>query len=404
MPTRNRTVLVVGAGVAGSAFAHWAARHGFTPTVVDREPRLSSRLSRVEIGFGGIAALGRMGLLDRLADEIAPPPAVEFRFRDDGDPVRVPAPSAEHTLVVRRDPLLRELRDLTSADAEFLFGDSVVGLEQTPDGVDVEFEHAEPRRFDLVVGADGLRSTVRELAFEGTAADHIHDLGVTVAVFTVPDFTGQTALSSILVKPGRGAMLTDIPGEDALEAVLLRRRTHKEGETTPETPEDLARAFAEDGWEVPRILEAMAGADVEIASTRQVRLDTWSRGRVVLLGNAAFCSDPMSGMDTVLALKGAMSLAGELARVDGDHRAGYFAYEAAMRPHVEHAQWMGEYSVDGVAPSGGSSGLRMTRVAVWAGAITSRMVAFLTGGSAPGEIGPEFPFDRYLPAGERDTV
>jgi 2-polyprenyl-6-methoxyphenol hydroxylase-like FAD-dependent oxidoreductase len=155
---------------------------------------------------------------------------------------------------------------------------------------------------------------------------------------------------------------------------------------------------------VPRILDEMTRADVKTASSRQVRLDTWSRGRVVRLGNAAFCSDPMSGMDTVLALKGAMSLAGELARVEGDHRSGFFAYEAAMRPHVEHAQWMGEYSVDGVAPSGGSSGLRMTRAAVWAGAITSRVTAFLTGGNNPAETGPEFPCERYLPASERGVV
>lgn len=404
MPTRTRTVLVVGAGVAGSAFAYWAARHGFAPTVVDREPRLSSRLSRLEIGFGGIGVLEHMGLLDRLADGSGPAPAVEFRFGEDGEPVRCPAPSAEHSMVIRRDPLLRGLRDLTYSDAEFLFGDSVTALRETSDGVDVEFEHAPPRRFDLVVGADGLHSTVRDLAFEGTADDHIHDLGVTVAVFTVPDFTGQQALSTVLVKPGRGAMLTDIPGEDALEAVLLRRRPHNERGAGRETPQDLAQAFADDGGEVPRILDEMTRADVQIAPTRQVRLDTWSRGRVVLLGNAAFCADPMSGMDTVLALKGAMSLAGELARVDGDHRSGYFAYEAAMRPHVEHAQRMGEDTVDGAAPSGGASGLRVMRTALRAELLASKVISLFTGGNGVTETGPEFPFERYLPAGERDTV
>ncbi|MFD6099794.1 FAD-dependent monooxygenase [Nocardiopsis flavescens] len=404
MPTRNRTVLVAGAGVAGSAFAYWAAQHGFTPTVVDREPRASSRISRVEIGFGGVGVLERMGIVDRLADEVGPPPTVEFHFRDDAEPVRVPAASPETTLVVRRDPLLRELRALASANAEHVFGDSVTGLEETPDGVDVEFENGPARRFDLVVGADGLHSTVRGLSFEGTEADHVHDLGVTVAIFTVPDFTGQDALSSVLVRPGRGAMLSDIPGEDALEAVLLHRRPRGGRDTERETPEELAAAFAEDGWHVPRILDEMSRADVRIAPTRQVRLDTWSRGRVVLLGNAAFCSDPMSGMDTALALKGAMSLAGELARVEGDHRSGYFAYEAAMRPHVEHAQWMGEYTVDGVAPSGGSSGLRLTRAAVWAGAVATRVTSFVTGGNNLTDAGPEFPFERYAPAGERDTV
>ena len=404
MPTRTRTVLIVGAGVAGSAFAYWAARHGFAPTVVDREPRLSSRLSRLEIGFGGVGVLRHMGLIDRLADEIGPPPAVEFRFGEDGEPVHCPAPSAEHSAVIRRDPLLRGLRDLTRSDTEFLFGDSVTALRETPDGVDVEFEHAPPRRFDLVVGADGLHSTVRGLAFEGTDDDHVHDLGVTVAVFTVPDFTGQKALSTVLVKPGRGAMLTDIPGEDALEAVLLRRRPYDEHGAGPETPQSLARAFADDGGDVPRILDEMSRADVQIAPTRQVRLDTWSRGRVVLLGNAAFCADPMSGMDTVLALKGAMSLAGELARVEGDHRSGFFAYEAAMRPHVEHAQRAGEDAVDGAAPSGGSSGLRVMRTALRAELWASKVISLFTGGSGVAGTGPAFPFERYVPAGERDTV
>ncbi|MGW9347563.1 FAD-dependent monooxygenase [Nocardiopsis flavescens] len=398
MPSRKPTILVSGGGIAGSAFAHWAVRHGFTPTVVERFPDVRSEGFRIEISAGGRRVLEHMGAVDLLDGETGPPPELEFRFGESAAPVRPPGVSVGDETVVGRTALVRALHTLRGPGTEYVFGDSVTALEETPDGVDVEFENGPARRFDLVVGADGLHSNVRRLVFGGTTADHARYLGTNLAIFSVPDLTGQRDLSSALVKPGRGAVLTTMPARDDLEAVLLHRSAAAPRSLTQDgIKAEMARVFADDGWEVPRILEAMRDAHVHFAPSQQVRMDVWSRGRVVLLGDAAFCPDPMSGMGAVLALKGAMALAGELARAGGDHRAGFFAYEAAMRPHVEHAQSLGGLAVSGVAPRGGALGFQAMRAGVRLLSLVSRLVSY-----APRDDEPGFPLARQLPAADRD--
>jgi len=227
----------------------------------------------------------------------------------------------------------------------------VTDLRQYDDGVDVTFEHAPPRRFGLVIGADGLYSPIRRLAFGADAG--LHPLGCAMAWFSAPptDLDGWYLMHN--APGGRVASLRPGRTPAASKAGLGLR-------VDPRTalPRDvdgqralLGRAFAGVGWKAPMLLDAMStAADFAFTNVAQVRLPRWSRGRVALVGDAAACPTPLTGLGTSVALVQAYVLAGELARARGDHHAAFESYEALARPYVATAQQLPPGGVNGYAP------------------------------------------------------
>ncbi|WP_152522893.1 FAD-dependent monooxygenase [Nocardiopsis potens] len=401
MPKGRPSVLISGGGVAGPALAYWLARRGYAPVIVERAPGLRGAGYRIEISSTGTGVLDRMGVLERVRAEGGGPPSAEL-VAGPRDRCFSAPPVGRDAVVIRRDRLGRILYDRAADDAEYLFDDTVAALHQDPGGVDVEFEGRAPRRFDLVVGADGLHSAVRRLVFGGGTADHTRFLGTNLAIFTVPNRFGMRDAMRFHVWPYRGCMITTFPGNAEAEGLFLirsRRPLDMRGMSGEERRRFLERVYAGDGWEVPGLLRDMRGTDLHFAPSLQVRMDSWSRGRVVLLGDAAYCPDPMTGQGSVMALLGAVALAGELDAAGGDHARAFPAYEAAVRPHAEEAQDMGRRSTGFIAPRTGRTGVRLREWAAGAVLAGVRGAARLGVplGPAP-EPGAGFPLDRYAAA------
>jgi 2-polyprenyl-6-methoxyphenol hydroxylase-like FAD-dependent oxidoreductase len=253
---------------------------------------------------------------------------------------------------VLRGDLAAVLHDATRADTEYVFGESVTALDEDGDGVTVGFERSAPRRFDLVVGADGSHSAVRALAF-GPEAECAQPIGCYTTWFTAPaelDLDGWFLMHNMpggrvaSVRPGR------LPGEHKV-GLSFRSGPLPYPRTDVAAQKALvAERFAGAGWEVPRLIAAMhASDDFVLDSMSQVHLPTWSRGRVVLLGDAAWSPTPLTGLGTTLALVGAYVLAGELsvARAPAE---GFRRYEQLLRPYVSGAQKLPPGGVKGFAP------------------------------------------------------
>ncbi|GAA0360151.1 FAD-dependent monooxygenase [Microbispora corallina] len=347
-------ILISGGGVAGSTLAFWLRRHGFTPTVVERAPSLRDGGYKIDIRGAALEVVDRMGLSDevrRHGTDMRIARFVDARGREratmsadlfggrEGDDVEI-----------MRGDLARILHEATRDDVEHLFGDSITGMEETPEGVRVTFETAPPRTFDLVVGADGLHSTVRELAF-GEESRFVHDLGHYISIFTVPNHLGLDRTEMMHPAPGRSAGMYSTRGAADAKALFLFSSPPMAYDRRDVAGQKklLAEAFAGTGWEVPRLLEAMEDApDFYLDSISQVRMDHWSSGRVVLLGDAAYGPSPASGQGTSLALVGAYVLAGSLAAARGDHRAAFAAYERDMRHFAEENQKLAEGNLKGM--------------------------------------------------------
>lgn len=355
---RSTSVLISGAGIAGPALAHQLTRNGCRVTVVERAPDLRMGGQAVDLRGAGRTVVERMGLMERVRAVALDQKGFAFvdsRGRLGG---RMPQDAFGgegiiSEIEVLRGDLAQVLCDATLRDVEYRFGDRITALTQDEQGVDVAFEQAPPQRFDLVVGADGLGSTVRRLAI-APDEECLRDLGLLGAGWTARtdiDLDGWMLMHNLpgglvaSARPGR------LPGE--VKAGFCIRT--EPGATPPADPrgvkELIAERFAGAGWEVPRLLETMWDApDFYTYSTAQVRLDHWSRGRVVLLGDAGYCPTPLAGLGTSLALVGAYVLGGELERADGDHRLAFERYEELMRPYVAQAQQLPPGGIDGFAP------------------------------------------------------
>ncbi|MFJ3788580.1 FAD-dependent monooxygenase [Kitasatospora sp. NPDC090091] len=345
---KNRNVLISGASVAGPALAHWLHHYGFDPVIVERAPALRDGGYAVDFrGEAHLSILRRMGILPELEAARTGVGSMSY-VNSAGKPVaKLPADLFAGDLEILRGDLARILYDATKGFTEYVFGDSVTSLAEDDHGVTVGFERGAPRRFDLVIGADGLHSNTRRLAF-GPEEQFVRHLGVYCAIFTTANHLGLDHTGHAYRTAGRlAAMYSARHNAEAKAAFYfgspelgLDRRDVVRQQAL------LAEHFTGNGWESDRLLDAMRYAsDFYFDSVGQVRMDAWTRGRVALVGDAAYCPSSLSGMGSGLALVGAYVLAGELAAADGDHRAAFDRYQERMGAYAAGCQKMG----DGVA-------------------------------------------------------
>lgn len=334
-------VLISGASVAGPVLAFWLRRFGFTPTIVERTAALRGGTGghAVDLFSGAVDVVDRMGLLSPIQEARTRTETVRFQ-RSGRRPVDVPmakliegVTDRRHVEVMRGE-LAQILHGAIRDDVEFLFGDSITALDDDGAGVDVTFGHAEPRRFDLVVGADGLHSNVRALAF-GPERDHRLYLGGYLAAFTMPggDQVPGRMVNHLTVNRLAASYPVWQTGE--ARALFLFRRAEELRYDRHDVGEQRRLLKAEyAGAGVDHMLDAADDApDFYLDDISQIRLDTWSRGRVTLVGDAGYSPGPAVGGGTTIAAVGAYLLAHHLATHD-DHTAAFRAYENEMRPYV----------------------------------------------------------------------
>ncbi|MBG6135691.1 FAD-dependent monooxygenase [Longispora fulva] len=339
----QRTVLISGAGIAGPTLAYWLARHGFHPTVVERADGLRSSGSPVDVRGPAVQVAEGMGVMARLREagtRVANLDFVDGRGRRVGrinmNALRRAAGSREVELP--RGDLAAILHQAGRDDAEFVFSDSIVAMTQDTGAVHVTFDRSAPRSFDLVIGADGLHSATRLLAF-GPESDYVHHMGLYVATVTLDDPVEHVHDVLMYNTPGRAVSVH--PGRDRPLAAFMFRGPAIAGFHHRDTGQHkrlLIEAFAGDAWRVPELLEQVRAApDLYFDAVSQVRLPRWSHGRVALLGDAASCVS-LFGDGSSLAMAGAATLAGALAAHPDDHRAAFRRYESEHRALVEPKQ------------------------------------------------------------------
>jgi 2-polyprenyl-6-methoxyphenol hydroxylase-like FAD-dependent oxidoreductase len=269
-----------------------------------------------------------------------------------GQPVaRMPAHVFAGDVEILRGDLAQILYEATRDTTEYIFGDSITRLEEGPGGVRVWFEHAPPRTFGLVIGADGLHSNVRRLAF-GEHDRFVEDLGLYVSIFSLPDSAGLDQAGMLCSVPGRTAGVFSAGDNRAITQLYFAAPgVGYDYRETAEQKQVVAEAFAGMGWRVPELIAAMEQApDFYFDSVSQVHLDRWSAGRVALVGDAA-CAPGPGGNGTGNAVVAAYVLAGELAAAGGDHRTAFERYERLLRPYVAKGQKQAQGSKDFLAPA-----------------------------------------------------
>ncbi|MDZ5444478.1 FAD-dependent monooxygenase [Micromonospora sp. 4G57] len=353
----DRTVLISGAGIAGPALAYWLRRYGFHPTVVERSAGPRPGGQAVDVRGTAREVVDRMGLTARVRAECVAERGMAYVDARGEVTCRMPVHAFDGEGIVaeieiERGDLARLLYSETRDGVEYLFDDSIESLTETGDGVRVTFERSAPRTVGLVVGADGVHSRTRSLAF-GPESAYVRPLGAYLAYFGTPypdddgwflmhNAPGGRVVGTRPTRHGRTSALFSFvspPLELDRRDVAAQQRL-------------LAERFADVGWRSRELLAVMADApDFYFDLYGQVRTDRWSRGRVALLGDAAWCPSPLTGQGTSLSLVGAYVLAGELAAAGGDHPVAYRRYEEVLRAHVQRGQELPGGGISGFLPA-----------------------------------------------------
>ncbi len=340
-------IAINGTGVAGPTLAYWLRRYGHEPVLFEKAPRL--RTGGYVIDFWGVGydIAERMGLLPELRElgfcmeELRMVGADGRTKASTGGETFQTLTNGRYLSIARGDLAATIFRACEGIEARF--GNSIVGLREHDDGVTAYLDDGTAEEFDLVIGADGLHSMIRELSF-GPEETFEHFLGFQVAAFIATGYTPRDELAFVThTIPGRHLARIPLHGDDTAFLFIWR----SDGLETPASPTTdegkralLREAFADMGWEAPRIL-ALLDDDprgIYLDRVSQIRMDRWAKGRVALVGDAAACASLLAGEGSGLGITEAYVLAGELARAGGDHLRAFAEYEARLQPFVAGKQ------------------------------------------------------------------
>ncbi|CAM4329632.1 3-hydroxybenzoate 6-hydroxylase 1 [Mycobacterium basiliense] len=370
------TVLVSGAGIAGPALAFWLGRIGYHVVVLELADGIRPGGQTVDLRGAGRHVTERMGLLDQMRERSLRQRGIAWVHADGRRRAEMPVEAFHGNgpvsqLEILRGDLVDVLYGATAAGTDYRFGSRITQLAPSDDAVLATLSDGSTLRADLVVGADGPHSTVRRLVF-GPEEKFVRALGGYNAWFSAPDTVGLDGWYLMYQAPGgRNASLR--PSHDpaiAKAGLAFRSDPIRYDRADLDAQRDLLAArFAGAGWQSDALVAAAREADdFYFDAIVQIQMDTWSCGRVTLVGDAGYCASPLSGMGTSLALVGAYVLAGELGpahddTIDGGLLADALGrYATVMRPYVAKCQDLPN-TIDRYLPMSASD-IRMTALAM----------------------------------------
>ncbi|PRX50081.1 2-polyprenyl-6-methoxyphenol hydroxylase-like FAD-dependent oxidoreductase [Prauserella shujinwangii] len=337
-------ILVSGAGVAGLSLGYDLGIRGHHVTIVERADHLRGNGSPIDIRGDAIEIAEKMGLLPAIHDaRIRMTEQVHFVDENGTAIGRLPDDIGDSPddIEIDREDLYWILANALPETVDLRLSQSVNSIAEHDDRVDVGFASGDPESYDLVLGADGMHSTVRRLVF-GPERNWIRHLGLYVASIDMPGEADAEAerINPMFNYPGHLAGIGRFKDKAIAVMMFASDLIDYDYRDVEAKKKILFDQFAEcRSWKVPAILDAVRDdPDIYFDSVSQIHMPTWHRGRVALVGDAGYCASPLAGRGTSLAMIGAQFLAEELDRSDGDHVTAFPRYEARMRPYVEFAQ------------------------------------------------------------------
>lgn len=336
----SREILISGGGIAGPALAYWLVQEGHSVTIVERAATVRNGGQAVDFRGPSIDVLDKMGVLDAVRAQATHMGSLVMVDADGKEIARFPSEVISGELEILWGDLARILHEAVREHVVFRFADSITGVRDDGAKVTVSFSRSAPESYDLLIGADGVHSGVRALTF-GPEHEFVTQLGQYFTFFAMDNHLGLDHQTVGFREGTRGVGIQATAPDAPARGSLSFSDDHLEFDyrDVEGNKKLFSERFTDFGWETPAVLRALSvTAEPYFDSLCQVHLDTYSRGRVCLLGDAAWCASPRSGMGTSLAIVGAYVLAHELRSAQGDFSIAFARFHTLMAPYAARCQ------------------------------------------------------------------
>lgn len=341
-------ILVIGAGIAGPAVCYWLKRFGFSPTLIEKSPHLRKGGQALDIRGVAVDLVKRMGIYDlicarRTQIECGLHVDLEGNILHEEKGEKFGFREGEEVEIVRGD--LVEILMKISEGVPSYFHQFIDSIHQNDDGVRVHFKDGRKEHYDLVIGADGIHSATRYMAFNKDEYQLIN-LGVYLSIFSIPNYLNLRHTEVLCeMNEKLASILSDKNPQKAQAAFMFRsQKILNHIRDKKEQQQFLRDVYQDFGWETGKMLALMADSDdFYFDSVIQVKMNSWTKGRIALVGDAGYCASPLSGQGNNLALIGAYILAGELKKADGNYPLAFTRYNEILHPFVEANQKFGAW-------------------------------------------------------------
>jgi 2-polyprenyl-6-methoxyphenol hydroxylase-like FAD-dependent oxidoreductase len=338
------SVLISGASFAGLATAFWMNRLGYKVAVVEIGKGLKMGGSPVDIKEGTVDIVERMGLLERIQASSLKAKAIDFLDIEGVRIAKMPgqagdAQDSNPEYEIERDTLLQMLFEEVKRDIEFIFDDSIVRLDESADEVAVTFKSGIQRSFSLLFGCDGNHSSVRRMCF-GDESAYSYFLQHYFSITIVDKLLIEEDTAQIYNVPGKVVMLNAYNKKtDIIFCFHSEKELSYSYRDQDEQRDIILQQFSGEGWRTRELLEELSRArDFYFDKMCQIRMPSWTKGRVALVGDAGYCASPAAGMGGSLAIVGATALADAFQKHPGNLEKAFQEYNDSLRPFVEDVQ------------------------------------------------------------------
>lgn len=340
-------ILVIGAGIAGPAICYWLSRFGFSPVLIEKSPKIRKGGQALDIRGIAVDLVKKMGIHEQICNmrtRVALGRYVDAAgntlHEEKGE--RVGFRQDEEVEIIRGD-LIEILMGAAGKGVPCHFNRLISKIEQNDDNVKVHFKDGGNEHYDMIIAADGIHSATRRMVFDKDEYD-IVNLGSYLSIFSIPNYLNLSHTEVLCEANQKLASITSDKDPRIAQAAFMFRSENVLNNIRDENQQKqfLRDTFRNFGWEVPKMLELMSGSDnFYFDSITQVKMKSWTKGRIALLGDAGYCASPLSGQGNNLAMVGAYILAGELKKSGGNHIRAFNRYNEILHPFVEANQKFG---------------------------------------------------------------
>jgi len=347
----KKNVLISGASIAGLSTAYWLNRSGYNVTVVElaKEPRTAG--AAVDLRGMTVDIVKRMGIYERLKAHRLHVEKIEFKNADDVTEGSILLTSEGEELPddyieIERDKFIGIIVDDLKDDVDFMFNNSITALTETNDAIQVTFKNGLERLFDLVVGCDGIHSVVRRIWF-GPETEYAHFLDAYFSITIVNKLLIKQKTMQMYNVPGKAITLNAYNNKtDVIFCFVSEKEIPYDYRNVEQQRKIILEKFAGQNWRTQELLdEVLQSTNFYFDEFCQIKMPSWTKGRVALVGDAGYCASPAAGMGASLSINGAAALADALEKYNGDTDLAFEEYNKNLRPFIDDVQATAELNV-----------------------------------------------------------